>query len=239
MTRLLVGTLVLVVLIGGGVFLYLGIILKNGIENAGPRLLGTGVSVSSVVVSPFGGGGSISNLLIENPEGFNAPYVFEMGSMSIQMRVGSIFSDVIEIDRIIIDSPQITYENRLITSNIRTLINNLPGADSGAGDAEELEAGGGKRIIIRELHMLNPRVVLAAASVSAPLNLLDIELYDIGEVGNPVTIAEASRQILSAVNRAVLTSDINRLIDEVENTIRGGLQQLRDRIQGVPDDDDN
>ena len=105
--------LVLLFVVVGAVYFTFGSILKNGIETAGSLILDTEVTVDFVGVSPLSGSGGIRELRIGNPEGFNSPYAMELGSMDINVNVGSIFSDTIVIESIVI--------NRLRTQHFPTL----------------------------------------------------------------------------------------------------------------------
>lgn len=125
MKKILISLVLLVIIGVGVVFFAFDSIVKGGIETAGSRVLQTPVTVSSVGVSPLSGNGGIRELRIRNPEGFNEPYAMELGGLDVGVDVGSVFSDVVVIDHIVIDNPVITYETRIRTDNIRTLLANI------------------------------------------------------------------------------------------------------------------
>ncbi|MEQ8315440.1 MAG: hypothetical protein RL839_08255 [Gammaproteobacteria bacterium] len=246
MVRNILVSIVLFVLILGGVgFYYFDSLVVRGIEVGGSRVLGTQVDVDSALISPVGGVGSISGLRVANLEGFQSDYAFQMEEISIELDVGSVFSDVVIVESVTISQPQITYERSLTRDNIRALLNNI--SSGGGASAPADEAASTRRIIIREFLMENPRVNLVAASMEAPIALPSISLRNIGEENNAATVADALRQILSAVSASILNSDPpvldmirenveNRLqqgAEEVENVVDDAVEDLGDRLRGI------
>jgi hypothetical protein len=233
--KILISLVLFLLIIGGGVFYYFDSIVKSGIEVVGTRVLGTQVSVGSTLVSPLSGSGSISGLQVRNPEGFDAEYVFQMDQIEVNLNASTVMSDVVEIESVIISRPQITYERRLTTDNIRALLENI-GSAGGSGEASSEESASTRRIIIREFRMLQPQLNLVAASIEAPLPLPDIVLNNIGEESNAATVAEAARQILRAINTSILNSDLpvlDMLRENVENRLQDGVQEVENAVEEV------
>ena len=228
MKKLLITVVVLVVVVVAGVTFYFDAILKSGIETAGSSVLQTDVSVESVGISPLSGSGGIRNLQIGNAQGYEAPYAMELGGLDVSVDVGSVFSDVVVIDSIIIQQPVITYETRVTTDNIRALIANI-GGGSGGGDTAGDSGGAGKQVVIRDFQMLGPRVNLVSAVASAPITLPDLRLQNIGQENAAVTVAEAGRQIFNAISQAVLSSelpDLDAIRDQVEQQVTERVEEL-------------
>ncbi len=233
--KILISLVLFLLIIGGGVFYYFDTIVKNGIEVVGTRVLGTQVSVASTLVSPLSGSGSISGLQIRNPEGFDAEYVFQMDQIAVNLNASTVMSDVLEIESVLITRPQITYERRLTTDNIRALLENI-GAGGGSGDASAGEPVSSRRIIIREFRMQQPQLNLVAASIEAPIPLPDIVLNNIGEERNAATVAEAARQIVRAINTSILNSDppvLDILRENMENRLQDGVQEVENAVEEV------
>ncbi|MGJ8689218.1 MAG: AsmA family protein [Gammaproteobacteria bacterium] len=221
----------LVLIVGGGVFAYLNYEngIRRGIEIAGSSALGTAVTVSGVSVSPFSGKGSIRGLTIANPEGFDAPYAIELGGLDIALNVSSLLTDVIEIELIQVDDANITYETTIVRDNIRALLANLPNSDAAPVIEASPDVPAAKKVIIRELRINNPQIDLHTRVARAPVPLPDLLLQDIGDQSNAVTVAEAARQILTALNRSL----INEGVPNMDVLIDGARQQLDDGVQKV------
>lgn len=229
MIKKLLGTLLALVIIAGVVFyFYYESAVKSAIEIAGSNALGTEVKVTGVSLSPLSGKGSITGLSVANPEGFEAPYAIELGELALEINVDTLFSDVIEINSILIQGAHITYETRLVNDNIRTLLANIPTSGGTAEPATENDPSSTK-VIIRDFQMLDPQITLQTAIAAAPLTLPDLHLQDIGDQNNAVTAAEAVRQVLVALNTSLATSNIRNF-----DTIKEGVQtQLKDGMEKV------
>ncbi|MCG8414363.1 MAG: hypothetical protein MI746_09105 [Pseudomonadales bacterium] len=234
--KLLISIVLFVLLIGGVAYFYLDSLVTSGIQVVGSQVLGTQVTVDSASISPLTGSGSINGLRIENPEGFNSQYAFELEEVSVSLNVGSVFSDVVEVDSVVIRDPEITYERRLTSDNIGALIDNLPGSGSEAAEQSEATESS-SQLIIREFLMESPQLNLVAASIEAPIPLPDISLSNIGEE-NDASVAQAMRQILGAISTSILNSDppvLDMLRENVENRIQEGVEEVEDAVEDITD----
>lgn len=230
--KILLSLLVLVVVVAGGIMFYLDTLVANGVESVGSRTLSTRVDVDRVILLPFSGRGSIGGLNVANPEGFESPYAFELEEIAVALDLGSLTSEVIEVDSIVIESPLITYEGTLRGDNLRTLLGNIPGG------SDESDAGGepGKELLIREFRMLNPRVNLVTSLASEQVTIPDIVLTDIGTSGSGgATPRQIARTILERVSRAVLEGNLPQL-DEIEDRARERLDEVEGRARDAVDD---
>ena len=240
--KLLISLLLLVVLAVGATFLYLDRIVTTGIEVVGSQVLGTEVTVASVAISPLNGSGSISGLEIRNPEGFDSDYIFQLEQVEVSLNTASLLSDVIEIESIIITQPEITYETRITTDNVRALLENI---GSSGGETATADSEAGKELFIRDFRLLSPQVNLVAAVATAPISLPDIELTDIGTEDNAATVAQVLEVVLSALRRTILEAELpglDTLREGVESRLQDGIEEaeevvedLGNRLRGILD----
>ncbi|MEX2469142.1 MAG: hypothetical protein WD396_05240 [Pseudohongiellaceae bacterium] len=245
--NIVISILVVIALVVGGTLFYLDSLVRSGVETAGSRVLGTQVAVAGVSLSPFSGNGALRGLTIANPEGFSVPYAFELGEVSMQLNTGSLFGEVIEIDFIRIDSPNINYENTLRTDNLRALLANIP--DSGQTQTDD--TGPGRELLIREFQLLSPRLNLVTPVASGPITIPDITLTDIGTTGSGgATPEEVIRTILARINRAIVEGNLPQVqeyrqrvqerLQEVETDARQRLEEAeteaRDRVDEAVQD---
>jgi hypothetical protein len=229
----LISLLLLVVLAVGATFLYLDRIVTTGIEVVGSQVLGTKVTVASVTISPLNGIGSISGLEIRNPEGFDSDDIFQLEQVEVSLNAASLLSDVIEIESIIIIQPEITYETRITTDNVRALLENI--GDSG-GETATADSEAGKELFIRDFCLLGPQVNLVAAVASAPISLPDIELTDIGTEDNAATVAQVLEVVLSALRRTILEAELpglDMLREGVENRLQDGIEEAEEVVEDL------
>lgn len=238
----MISLLLLVVLAVGATFLYLDRIVTTGIEVVGSQVLGTKVTVASVTISPLNGIGSISGLEIRNPEGFDSDYIFQLEQVEVSLNAASLLSDEIEIESIVIIQPEITYETRISTDNVRALLENIGGS---GGETATADSEAGKELFIRDFRLLGPQVNLVAAVASAPISLPDIELTDIGTEDNAATVAQVLEVVLSALRRTILEAELpglDMLREGVENRLQDGIEEaeevvedLGNRLRGILD----
>lgn len=235
--KILISLVMFILVVGGVAFFYLDSLVTSGIEVVGSRVLGTEVQVRSASISPLTGSGSISGLSVANVEGFSSEHAFELEEVSVSLNLGSVFSDVVEINSVVITSPKITFERQLTQDNIRALIDNISTPASG-GEEAATEGEAGQRIIIREFLMDDPQVNLVAASIEAPIPLPNISLSDIGEEDNSTTVADALRQILSAVSTSILNSDppiFEMMRENVEERLQQGVEEVENAVEDIGD----
>ena len=234
--KTLISVVFLLLLAGGGLFFYLDSIVKSGIEVVGSNLLGTEVTVDSVSLSPLSGQGSISGLRVENPEGFESQYAFELDSVLVSIDVNSVFTDAAEIESIVIMQPVITYETKIASDNIRTLLDNLDEGDAPSSDPET-EDDSAQQIVIREFRMVGSQLNFVSALVSAPITLADIEIRDIGAEGGSASAANAVRVVLQELVASILNSDdlpgLDGLRESVEGRIQDGAQRVEEAVEDL------
>ncbi|MFT7472081.1 MAG: hypothetical protein ACI8XU_001978 [Kiritimatiellia bacterium] len=234
--KILISVVFLLLLAGGGLFFYLDSIVKSGIQIVGSSVLGTAVTVDSVSISPLSGRGSISGLRVENPEGFESQYAFELDSVLVSIDVNSVFTDAAEIESIVIMQPIITYETKITSDNIRTLLDNLDEGDAASGDPESAEDSG-QQIIIREFRMVDSQLNFVSALVSAPITLADIEIRDIGAEGGSSSAANAVRVVLQELVTSILNSEdlpgLDGLRESVEGRIQDGAQRVEEAVEDL------
>lgn len=233
--KTLISLILFILIIGGVSVYYFDSLVENGIEVVGTQVLGTEVSVGSTLISPLSGSGSISGLQMRNLDQFDSEYVFQMEEVSVNIDAGSVFSDVVVVESVVITRPEITYERRLTESNVSALLENISGG-SGAESEDSGEDSSGGGLIIREFRMIDPQLNLVAASLEAPIPLPDIVLNDIGEESNSATAADAVRQIVGAINRSILDSNppvLDMLREGVENRLQEGVEEVENAVEEV------
>jgi len=177
--------------------------IKKGVETIGPRVTQTPVTLQSVSLSPFTGSGTLKGLNVGNPEGFNSENIFALGQIDVKVDTGTLFSDKIVIEQIIIQRPEMSYEKTLTNSNVKQLLNNIE-AFTGPTDTTEPAAGADpeaakKQVVIRKLIIEEGTIYVGAMGVGQTVKLPRIEMNDIGEDGNRMTVPEAINLVLTKV----------------------------------------
>ncbi|MFT4886678.1 MAG: hypothetical protein ACJAY7_001519 [Pseudohongiellaceae bacterium] len=233
--KLLLSLVVIVIAVFAAAFFYIDSIVKTGIEAVGSDVLGASVSVSSVSISPLSGSGTIRGLTIENPEGFTADNIMQLGEVTVSLNLSSLLSDVIEIYEISVIEPVITYETKITIDNIRALLANLPSTPGPANEDVAVDAG--KGLIVKEFNLKDAQVNLIASIIEQSVVLGDIQLLDIGTENQAATVSQALEKVLGAVSEKILNAEmpgLNDLREAVEGRLQEEVQQAEEAVgQGV------
>lgn len=219
-----------------GTVLFLDSIVKKGVESAGPVLTKTEVKLAGVSISPMAGRAVLQGFLVGNPAGFKTPSAIQVGHIDVSLRLGSLLSDTIEVDHIRVVNPEITVEGGMKTNNLTAILANIQGPGAAAAPAEP--AAGSKRLRVKEVTITGGKVNLNLAmfgSKSAPLNLPDIRLQNVGMGGAGATPAELAAQIMSQ-----MTGDVTKLtsvaVEALGKTISGAGKSAQDAAKTVTDE---
>lgn len=206
---LIVGVVIVVLFIV--VALFLGNIVKAALETAGPKIAGVPITVEHVRVRPLTGKIHIKGLIIGNPEGFHTPSAMELGQFKANIKMGSLFTDTIVINEILIEAPEITYEKSLRSSNLSTLQDNLAPNKTGEPALEEdakkpKEKAADKKVIIEDFQLNDAKVhvtITALGGKKMTLPLPDIQMTDIGKDTGGTDIQEVISEIFNSITTAV------------------------------------
>ncbi|MDR1280046.1 MAG: hypothetical protein LBK99_04415 [Opitutaceae bacterium] len=249
----LVAALVVVGLVVFG--MYLGPIIKKGVNTAGPRLTGTRVELESAKVSPLAGGASLRGLFVGNPEGWKSDKAFYLGEIRIKLSPASLLGDVVNIEEIYIDRPEFVYEKSLTGSNIKDLLAQIEKNTGGKSPAEAPTptpsgpgpgpgAGPARKFIVKSFRLRNARVTLAFGERGAEVSLPAVSLHDLGVKEGGIT----SDQLASAVLKKVLADVTAAAVDGLANmakavvsspatvTAEESVQQAKDNVKKGLDD---
>lgn len=211
--RLILILIVLVVLALAGSYIFLGTIIKKGVETAGPQITKTDVKLNSVTLSLFSGSGKIKGFVLGNPQGFKTPAAISVGTANLAIEPKSLFGGKIIVRDITIDGPEITWESDLTSVNLKKILSNVEESSGGSGNSSDTnqpapaaksEAGPGKKLEVDNFLIKNAKVHV---NVNAPLigqqtanvNIPEIHLTNMGTNADGITAAELSKQILAAI----------------------------------------
>ena len=232
-------------------FLSLNSLIKAGVETVGPKIIKAPVTVRKVSLSPFSGTGEINGLIVGNPEGFKSKSAFELGTVKVDIDLGSLKSDTIVINEITIDAPNITYERALKTSNIKQILDNVEAFSGGKGgtpkepEEKPTEAKSekpAKKVVIKKIAITNAsaRVTASLLGDTVPaIKIPNIIMTDIGTEKEGVSSAEAVKKILSKVLTSVRDAYKNiGGLDALKNagkSLEGGTDALKDTGKALED----
>lgn len=244
MKKLLIGVAVLMVLIAGAVFFLfsnLNSLVKTAIEEAGSKVAGVKVSVSSVEISVTEGKGTISGLTVANPKGFKTPHAVSLGAVTVGIDTGSTTKNPIVIKEISVSQPVVAYEIGDGGSNIDAIQKNVQAFTGGGGSAKSEPAKGGEetKLIIDLLQLTGGQMTLATplpgGTASAPLP--DIKLTGIGRSGGGASAAEVASKTLSAISQAAMKAassvGVGKMLDSATDAAAGVTKGGVDSVKGL------
>jgi hypothetical protein len=236
MILVLLAIVILLVLAG---YFWMNSIVKKGIELAGPKFAKVETQVDGVSLSLFSGKGSLSGLVVGNPQGYQTPTAIRVGSTSVAVKPASVFSDKIVVQSVNIQAPEITFEGNLSGNNLKQILANLESEskspapkDTKKIQVDDLVISGGKI----HLHL----DVLGGKTTTLPLP--DIHLTQLGTGPRGMTAAELTRQVLQAVldgttkTVAGAAADLGKNVtDAVKNVGQGALEGAGMAAKGITD----
>lgn len=238
----IIGIIVVILIIAVfAIILNLGKIVKTGINTVVPQVTKCEAHVDDVNFNVFGGKFEIKNLVIKNPEGYKTDQAFSLGHIFVNVKMGSLLSDVIEIDQVLIDAPEITYEVGLGNSNLNTILENvnsaLPSSDEEKKEEKEEKKEGGKKVVINLVKVTNGKIGVSAkiaGGMEAPIVLPDIEIKDLGKKEGGISMVQAAAITLKTTLLSifdVLKSSGKLLLDgakAIGEGITEGIKSLGD-----------
>jgi hypothetical protein len=200
-----IGLLALAVAAAIVVGLFLGRIVKYGVETVGPKLTQTTIKLDSVDLSLFTGSAKITGLVVGNPAGYKTPNAISVGSAVVRFRPMSVLSDKIIVKYVNVEAPEITFEgNSLGKNNLKKILGNVNAASTGlqapAAAKEPAKstspAKPGKKFEVDELIITGAKVHLGTG-MTIPLQ--SIELHDLGRGPDGITPVELTKVVLDQV----------------------------------------
>lgn len=234
------GLLVVIVIVVVAVGLFLGNIVKAGINTVGPKITQTTLTVDAVDVSLLTGSASVKNLILGNPQGYKAPSAISVGLAAVSVSPMSVLSDKIVVKSVRVESPEITFEgNPLGQNNLKKIQDNVNAATAGFQSPSTNQAAGtaaakpGKKLEVDEFIITGAKVHLGTG---ATLPLPDITLHDLGKGPDGITPADLTKTVLSEVISGTLKAvakEATNLGKGAENMGKEGVNKITTGLGGL------
>jgi uncharacterized protein involved in outer membrane biogenesis len=206
--KIILGLIVLVALIAlvfG--FMFLGSIVKAGVEEVGPMVTKVPVTLDGAAVSLFSGSGELKGFKVGNPEGFKAAQAIQVRSVNVSIAPGSVLKDKVVVHSVRVQAPEITYEQGLKGNNLSKILENVQ-AIAGTGTNQPAAASGpGKKLQVDEFVISGGKITVATSMLGgkgATLPLPEIRLANLGQGPEGITPAELIERTLNAVVNGTL-----------------------------------
>lgn len=211
-------------------------LIHEAVEGYGPELVGAPVKLRRVTFSLIRGEAGLEGLVIGNPPGFKSDYSFSLGQLKIKLDPFSLFSQRIEISKLMIIQPDLIWEIRKGGSNFQVLQKNLPTID----DTDD--TGAGPLVMIDHVYLNGTRVAVEGLPVSrdTSLTLPDLHVENIGRDEGGVTFGNALEEIIGviipAATKMALSQQIQGLPGELVKDLKGGGEAAAEELKGKVED---
>jgi len=239
MRKIIVGVLVvLVVVIGGGalwVYLEGEETVRRAVERHGPEVVGADVALAGVSFSPFSGRAGLSGMTVGNPEGFSETESISVQDLSVDIAPMSLFSDLIRVREIRIDSPRLRIEPGRGGTNLQALQRNI---EAFTGPAEETEEAP-TPVHIADFRLNGAEIVVGGGRIGfsdRTLSLADIHLQDIGGedgVAPSRALELVFEALMPQVQKALASQAGQQLLGQARERISNLEGELREQVEGA------
>ncbi len=235
---LVIGGILVVLLLAAypAAITFFGSLVRSRINADGPRLTQSPVSLAGAQLSPLNGSGIFSELSVGNPKGWSMPEAFKLKSIHIEVVPSTLFSDHIVITEIVIDDPELVYENRVLSSNFGDLIKNIAAATKRpAGDSN----GRHVTFVIKKLRLEAGHVKLGVGPTAVNLDLAPVEFDNLGS-DKGVTAEELGLLIMRTIVSDVVKGSTSALGKGVVGVgtitgaaVKGSFDVLKTMLGGI------
>lgn len=201
-------------------------IVESTIEEVGPQVTQTAVSVDKVHISLLDGLGEIKGLTLGNPQGFQSDYAFHLDHIALQIEPKSFLEDVYVVNQITIDGAKIIAEQVAGAINLQVLQKNIEkssGSDTAAAkkqadkDTSANESQSEPHLMVEKINIVNNSLKLITEQFgSRELKIPDITLTNLGSKDKGLTPEELANVVISRITKEAE----KRAVDELKEIIK-------------------
>ena len=236
----ILGTLIGLAVIAVVVLIFsLGSIVKTGVNRYGPQITQSTVVLKDARISPLSGVGTLKELTVGNPAGWQTPQAFFLKEITLEVEPRSLTTEHIVINRILIDQPVITYETTITNSNLQDLLNNIqktaagekptaPSTQPQTQPQPEAKPTKQVKIEIKSFRFQNGTIHLTGAGNNLTVPMPELVMENLGTREGGLTPEELTsvivKEITAQVGKAALNAAAKKgLFDKAGEGLKGLL----------------
>ncbi len=212
------------------IILYLSVdlIARYALHRAGTDLMGVETTASSVDLGIIRNSTTITDLTIDNPEGFRQPRLLEVKNMYIEGRLGTFVSSNIQIPLVSLDGFTIDLEQIGDRINVSEVVSNI------SKEVDEPDDSGGDitlniaRLEIKDITLTAEGKIVSIAGGKLDATLPKIELADVGTESDPDKLLA---HVIGIMVKIVLNHIASNPIKGLSNAAGG---QIGNAIESIP-----
>ena len=235
-TGIVILTLILVLVIAFHLFGTKAI--KIGIEAGATGALKVPVTVEDVDLSILAGKAGIKNLVIDNPSGYQNEKMLELGQASIDLDMGSVLSETVRIEDILLENVSVVLEQKGLTNNIQEVLNGITSESTEPKTEEEQPSEKpSKKLLIKNLQINEVAVKVKLLPIPGKkdtlvMKLAPITMTDLGSE-DKMDIAVLTSKILVAIAGGIAKQGAGILPDEIIKPLGDSLKILGAATEAV------
>ena len=221
----------LVVAVGVSIY-FLGSIVKKGVETVGPQITGTEIKLESATLSLLSGSGKLKGLQVGNPEGFKTESAIKVGSVSVGVVAGSVFSDKVHVTQVNVQAPEITFEGGLKGNNLGKLLDNVQAAAGGSDKtgAASKDKSSSKKLQVDDFVISGGKIHLTIdagplGGKSATVPLPEIHLTNLGGGPDGITAADLTAKVFKELLQAAIPAAEKAVVDLGKGVTSGVVKE--------------
>ena len=237
--------LITILTISLGLFLkiFLPDILKNQLITNGRLLLKTDVYISSVSIS-LDSSLNIKDIRIKNPSDFSQNNFLELENLSLKIRLGTLFKEVIYVEYINFRDANLMVElNDKMQINIAELSNQI-NTPKKLSLEQTKSSKFEKKFIIENFSVMSPTLLLSSKKLSINKNykLPDIKIVDIGVKENGLRPEEIVTGLLARISEESekytlnLTKNLKDYFSKKKQKLIDDMSKEEKKLKGIAND---
>ena len=235
--KIAIGLIVLLIVGVLAAAMFLGSIVKKGVETVGPKLTGTSVTLAGANLSLLSGSGALKGFVLGNPPGYPGDFAIKVGEVALGVAPASLFSDKIHITQIRVESPELRVEGDLRKNNLLAIRDHVQAALGSGGGRPAAPAAGGnvdapKKLQVDEFIVTGARVFLKSDLIGPQelqFILPDIHLAQLGQGPAGITGAELTDRLITELNGAVTVAAAKKLTEQATKAAGDSLKGATDK----------
>jgi hypothetical protein len=228
--KILLGILVAVIVILLVAWLTIDHLAKAGIEQGATYALGVNTTVDSVRLGLVSGRAEINDLTIGNPEGFKTPHLMKAARIELGVRPGSLLGDTLQVDRFEIDGLDLNIEQKVGSSNLSALLDNIQRA--GGEPSKEPKPAQGRKVQVDRIKVTNVVAHVQVLPIGGSATTLDVKVPEIllegvtSDNAAGVAVPELVKRLTPAILAAVVDKAKGAIPDADLKRLSGSIASM-------------
>ena len=197
MIKKIVLTLIILALVGlAAVYFTRNLLVEKGVESGGTYALGVQTDLGSARLDIGGGKLGLSDLEVQNPEGFKADNILSMRHSELAVQTGSILDDEVAVDSLVIEGVRLNLEQIDTKGNYRVLLDHIKQFNSASDTQSDRRIKIGL-VALRDIQV-SGSLSLMGKDYAKSYTVENFTLHDVGE-NTGATVGEVVAQVVQAL----------------------------------------